>query len=59
MLRKNRNSFSDGAAQQAIREASAGLPINSNYVPSNVYKTLDCTDPFKNMAPNSIPVVVD
>jgi len=55
MLRKNRDSFS-GGVRQAIRESNAGLPMKSDYVPSNVYKTLDCTDPFRNMAPNNIPV---
>lgn len=61
MLRKNRNSF-DMTPQEAIMQSNAGLPMSSDFRPSNTYKTigahhgLDATDPFRNMNPNSIPV---
>ena len=46
-------------------EATAGLPMNKEYIPQNGYKKigsggtinrLDCTDPFARMNPNQIPV---
>ncbi len=61
MLRKNRPI----ATQGSFQTPSAGMPINTNYVPQNVYKeigsknqmnSLDVTDPFAKMHPNNIPV---
>ncbi|MDY5646820.1 MAG: hypothetical protein SPF22_07455 [Candidatus Onthovivens sp.] len=48
-------------------EATAGLPMNKEYIPANSYKkigsstssfgnSVDCTDPFARMNPNQIPV---
>lgn len=61
MLRKNRNT-SSGIASSGYNP-NAGMPIQADYYPQNMYKPvgdrgpmLDVTDPFARMNPNNIPV---
>ena len=58
MLRKNKSNQPGTGTSEVI----AGMPIHSDYIPSNAYKKIgtgpsrDMTDPFARMHPNNIPV---